>query len=344
MADINRFLSDAVESGKVPAIEGVVKDGDGVLYHEVFGWRNVATTTPLQKGDLFRIASMTKAITSTAVMILYDEGRLDLDDPASRCLPALGEVGVLTDFDAADTAFATVPPANAVTIRQLLDNTAGIAYPWWDERLPMIAAKLGERFPADEVYLRIPLLHEPGTRRTCGPSTRALGEIITAITGKELYTFLEDRIFAPLNMGDILYTVPEDKLDRRVTRHVKANGRFIEQPLEETRVRTAVGDAGLTSSAADYARFLRMLLRGGEFDGTRIVSERLVELMTGNRIGDLRLRALFRGLPAEAERDKFGFSFQITTRRLGCSSNVPKAATAGRAATIPFSGSTGSRA
>lgn len=314
-AEISRFLSRAVQNGTVPAVEAVVATRDGVLYHEAFGVRNRATSTPLEKGDVFRIASMTKAITSAAVMILHEEGKIDLNAPGAIYLPVLAEASVLTEFRARDSTFSVTRPGNPVTVHQLLNNTSGIAYSWWDERLPMIAAKLREEYPTDELYLRLPLFHEPGTRWTYGPSTRALGEIISEVTGQGLEDVLRDRIFAPLGMHETFYSVPEEELHRRVTLHVKDNGSFVEQPLPESGYRRADGDGGLASTARDFVTFLRMLLRGGELDGTRILSESSVDVMTSNQIGDLSLRQLFRGFPAEAAYDKFGYGFQIATER-----------------------------
>lgn len=312
VAEINRFLSDAIQQGEIPAVEAIVVSKDTVLYHEVFGKRNAGRNLELQRGDLFDVASMTKPVTAAAVMMLYDEGKLDLDDPVSRYLTAFEDLEVMTSFNEEDTTYTSTLPMNPITIRHLLTHTSGMGYPFLHEPLQRLAEKLGDvGFLYD--YMRFPLLYEPGAGWSYGISSRVLGALVEKVSGQRLDEFFARRIFSPLGMHDTFYEIPEEKLDRRVTVQVRENGVWVEQPLPEQHEPPIIGDAALMSTGGDYARFLRMLLNGGTLDGTRILSERSVELMTRNQIGELVVQELFNDFPVGAGRDKFGFGFQIAS-------------------------------
>ena len=310
--EIARFLSEAIQQGEIPAVEAIVVNKDTVLYHEVFGKRNAGRNLELQKGDLFDVASMTKPVTAAAVMMLYDEGKLDLDEPVSRYLPASEDLEVMTSFNEEDTTYTSTPPTNPITIRHLLSHTSGMGYPFLHEPLQRLAEKLGDAgFLYD--YMQFPLLYEPGAGWSYGISSRVLGTLVEKVSGQSLDAFFERRIFAPLGMDNTFYDIPEDKLDRRVTVQVRENGVWVKQPLPENPEPLTIGDAALISTGRDYARFLQMLLNEGALDGTRILSERSVELMTQNQIGDVVVQELFNEFPAGAGRDKFGLGFQIAT-------------------------------
>lgn len=315
VVELDRFLGGVVDEGKVPAVEAMVVDREGVLYHGAFGRRNAAEGLELEKGGLFDMASMAKPVTSVAVMLLVEQEEVALDDPASGYVPALGQVEVMASFDPEATAYTSRPPRAPVTIRHLLTHTSGFGYPWLQEPLQRLAAKLGE--PDTYDYTRLPLLHDPGEAWNYGIGTRVLGTLIENVSGQRVDEFLEARLFAPLGMHDSFYRIPAEKLDRRVTLHVREEGGLVEQPLPETQEPLVVGDASLMSTAGDYGRFLRMLLNGGTLDGTRILSEASVRAMTRNQIGELTVQEVLNGFPVEQGRDKFGFGFQIATAKPG---------------------------
>jgi len=311
-AEIDRFLGEAVQRGRVPAVEAIVVSKDALLYHEVFGKRNAGDNIDLQKGDLFDMASMTKPVTAVAAMALYDDGKLDLDDPVSKYLPGFEDLEVMTAFNGKDTTYTSRPPKTPITIRHLLSHTSGMGYPWFYKPLRMLYEKQGGTgFQYVYDYMQLPLLYEPGTGWSYGISYQALGTLVETVSGQGLDAFFVRRIFTPLGMQNTFYEIPEDKLDRRVTLQVRENGNWVEQPLPEEQEPLIIGDATLISTGGDYARFLQMLLNGGTLDGTRILSEHSVKLMTQNQIGELVVRELFNDFPAGAGRDKFGFGFKI---------------------------------
>jgi CubicO group peptidase (beta-lactamase class C family) len=255
---------------------------------------------------------MSKAITSVAVMMLYEEGRFLLDDPLSRFLPEFERPQVLVPApEGALEPYGLVPAERPITIRHLLTHTSGISYRF--EGLPIIADLYAEAGITDglaeteldlaENVRRIaaqPLLHQPGERFSYGLNTDVLGRVIEVVSGVTLGDFLETRIFEPLRMPDTAFVVPEARLDRLVAiyRTDREGGlqRLAEGPLEEGHVvfsstypyrgprRYQSGGGGLVSTASDYARFAQMLLSGGELDGVRLLSRKTVELMTANHI------------------------------------------------------------
>jgi len=260
---------------------------------------------------IFRAAAMTKPVTTVAVMMLVEQGRLGLDDPVSTYLPEIGSREVLARFDAADATYTTRPAARPISIRHLLTHTSGIGYTFSDPTLAALQ-KAGRK------EAELPLLHDPGERWTYGSNTELLGRVVEKLAGVPLDEFFRRRIFEPLGMVDTFYRVPPEKLARLVTRHERKDGKLTEianQPIESAPVR---GDGGLSSTARDYGAFLRMLLDGGRSGSVRLLSDASVRAMTSNQIGEVVVRqqpaanpALTRPFPLGAGRDRFGFGFQI---------------------------------
>jgi CubicO group peptidase (beta-lactamase class C family) len=314
-AALSTFLRESVARGDVPGVVALVTGRDGVIYHEAFGRLDVARDVAMPRDAIFRIASMTKPVTSLAVMMLVEEGKLKLDDEASKYIPALKSPQVITRVDEATGVHETRPAARPITIRHLLAHTSGIGYVFSNPALAAIQrrTRLGD--------LDLPLVHEPGERWTYGASTRVLGNIVEQVTSQPIDAFLHSRIHEPLGMRDTSYDVPAAKQARLVTVHQKTDGRFVEQPNPARFPASVRGDGGLVSTAGDYALFLRMLLGGGALDGRRLVSERTVREMTTNTLGRLRVEqqptadpARSKVFPLGAGRDTWGLGFQLAAR------------------------------
>lgn len=308
---LDGFLRARVEAGDVPAVVAMVVGRDATLYTGAFGKANVAQDRPVQADSIFRIASMTKPITSLAVMMLYDEGRVGLDDPVTKYLPEFSKVRVMTAWHETDATYESRPPSRMITIRDLLTHTSGLAYTFVDARL----AKLESARAKDTDLL---LLHDPGAKFTYGPSTMVLGRVIEKISGEPLDAFFTTRIFEPLGMPDTFYAVPPEKRDRVVTTHRREGDSLRESPNGTKLAAPAHGDGGLFSTAADYARFMQLILNRGQLGRIRLLKDATVDVMTANQIGTLTVseqpstdRSLALPFPIGAGKDRFGFGFQI---------------------------------
>lgn len=313
---LSSFFQGAVVRSDVPGVVALVVNSDGLLYHEAFGKLNVARGIDMLRDAIFRIASMTKPLTSVAILMLAEEGMLGLDDPVSTYVPALTTRAVISRVDPTDASYQTRPASRPITIRHLLTHTSGIGYAWSDPRLALLQKKtgLGET--------ELPLLHDPGQKWTYGASTRVLGEVIEKVAGQPLDRFLRARIFAPLGMNDTFYVVPRQKSDRVATVHQRAGGRLTEQPNPPELPATIRGDGGLYSTAGDYSLFLQMLLNRGQVGKVRLLTERSVREMTQNQIGSLVVdeqpaadSARAKPYPLGAGMDKWGLAFQIAAPR-----------------------------
>jgi CubicO group peptidase (beta-lactamase class C family) len=240
---LSTFLGDAVARGDVPGVVALVVDRDKVLYHEAFGKMNVAKNAPMAKDTIFRIASMTKAVTSVGVMQLVEQGKLGLDDEVSKYLPRLKSPQVFSTVDEQAGTYVTQPAKRPITIRQLLTHTSGVGYSWSDHGLAIAQKKTGATNDSE-----LPLVNEPGAQWTYGASTRVLGEVIEKITGERIDAYLETHIFVPLGMRDTSYTVPPAKYSRVVTVHQRANNAITETQNPTPIPATIRGDGGLFST------------------------------------------------------------------------------------------------
>jgi len=313
---IDALLHDKVAAG-MPAIAVVVVNAQQQLFLGAAGQRDGAAHAPLAADAIFRIASMTKPITSLAAMMLVEAGQLRLNDPVSKYLPEFATIRVLTAFNDADGTFESRPPARPITIRHLLTHTSGIAYNFVDARLAKIDNDQRTR-------TELPLLHDPGDRFTYGPSTAVLGSVIEKITGRPLDEFFKTRIFDPLGMVDTSYTVAADKHERVVTLHTRSDAGFTERPNRPIIAGTVAGDGGLLSTAADYGRFMQLFLSGGRAGSVRLVNESTIRQMMSNQIGRVVVEeqpstepALAKPFPSGGGKDKFGFGFQIEVAPAG---------------------------
>jgi CubicO group peptidase (beta-lactamase class C family) len=304
---IDAMVEGLVATGEIPgAVVFIARDGN-IAYHRAYGVRNTETGEPLRPDDIFRIASQSKAITSLAVMMLWEEGRFLLDDPVSRYIAEFADPTVLTAFNAADTTYETEPATSEVTIRQLLTHTSGIDYAViGSEAFNAIYAKAGvpsgigsdEDRIGDKMSLlaTLPLKHQPGERFTYGLNTDVLGYLVEVLSGQPFDEFLRTRIFDPLGMDDTWFYLPDGKHDRLVTLHDGKSGTAVpidgeaydENPAYPTFDGTYFsGGAGLSSTVVDYAVFLQLFLNGGEYAGVRLLSPKTVALMLTDQLPDL---------------------------------------------------------
>jgi methyl acetate hydrolase len=311
-ADITEFLTGAVSRGEIPGAVALVVTRDGIVYHEAFGRLDDRANVAMPKDAIFNIASMTKPVTSVAIMQLVEQGKLRLEDRADKYIPGLASLQVVTGVNSASGTFQTRPARGAITIEQLLTHTSGIGYTFSDQRLAAVQRKTNAQ-DGD-----LPLVADPGVRWTYGASTRVLGDIVAKISGQPLDRYLDANILAPLGMHDTAYAVPSDKQSRVVSVHTRMNGRWVETPRTGPPPVTIRGDGGLYATAADYAQFIRMWLNRGTLDGARIISDRTVRDMTRNHIGSLVVPlqptanpALSKPFPLGAGVDKWGLGFQL---------------------------------
>jgi methyl acetate hydrolase len=310
---LTQFFGDVIARGDVPGIVAIVVDPNRVLYHEAFGKMNVAQNKPMMKDTIFRIASMTKAVTSVGVMQLVEQGKIGLDDDVSKYLPRLKSPQVFSKVDEKAGAYETRPASRGITIRQLLTHTSGIGYSWSDHGLAIAQKKTGATNDSE-----LPLVNEPGAQWTYGASTRVLGELVEKVTGERIDAYLEAHVLGPLGMRDTTYTVPPEKYARVVTLHQKADGKVTETQNPATIPATIRGDGGLFSTAADYGRFVQMVLNKGQLGGTRIVKDSTIAEMSKNQIGSVKVRLQptadplrSKPYPLGAGEDVWGLGFQL---------------------------------
>jgi methyl acetate hydrolase len=319
-AGIDTALRSAVERKDVPGVVALVTDRRRVLYQGAFGVADVSTERALTAEALFRIASMTKAITSIAAMQLIEQGRFGLDDPVEKYLPELANLKVFESFDAATGAYRLRPASRPPTVRHILTHTSGLGYPFTSAILRDFKPLPGENYPFGG-----PLLFDPGERWHYGTSTDVVGKLVEKVSGQKLEDYFRQHIFAPLQMLDTSYNVPQEKGSRLVAAQQRAGERMdgaivLQTPQPGLTIPEPIGGGGLASTANDYGRFVRMLLNGGELDGARVLKAETVTLMGQNNIGVVSVPALKTALSRSADfsfiadgRDKWGLGFLITT-------------------------------
>ncbi len=318
---IDAVLASGVENGRIPGVIAIAATSDGITYEGTAGVRDISSNTKMTVDTIVRIFSMTKAITSVAVMQLVEQGEIELDQPVSDYLPRLKEVEVLEGFDA-DNKPILRPAKTAVTVRQLLTHTSGYVYEIWNEDAARYAS-LGHGASDGDDFLDVPLSFDPGTKWEYGISTDILGVLVEVISGESLDDYFREHVFTPLDMPDTYFIVPEEKLPRLATAYAKSNqGELTPIPYSRPSGDFFSGGGGLRSTAGDYVRFLRAILNGGELDGVRFLTAASVDLMAQNHIGDLeaadsvvssapKLSNDFDFMPDSV--DKFGLGFLINT-------------------------------
>lgn len=299
-ADIDQARLDAIaadmqsrvdEERLSGAVIMIAQDGE-LQMSETFGYQNVEDQVPMSMDTIFRIFSMTKPVTGTALMILHDEGKFQLSDPVSKYIPELANVQVATGTDA-DGSFLTEPANHEMTIQELVSHTGGIMYvpPLSSGPVPQAMIAAGIMSPdvvlADQIDSlgELPLGYQPGTRWEYSYSVDVQGYLVEVLSGQTFDVFLAERIFEPLGMVDTGFFVPADKAHRLARQYNQAatggltrtdTGQFLSKP------KFFSGGGGLTSTASDYMKFAQMHLNKGELNGVRILSEEAIAIMRSN--------------------------------------------------------------
>ncbi len=334
---VDAQLEDWIKKGWNYGANAMIIRNGKIVYNKAFGFDDPDKKVPMQTNMIFRIASQTKAITSVAVMILYEEGKFLLDDPISRYIPEFKEPKVLEKFNEKDSSYTTVPAKNEITIRHLLSHTSGISYPiigTKEARAIYVKNGIPGGFPKEKFLVgdkmkklaSLPLMHHPGEKWTYGLNTDVLGYLVEVISGMSLDQFLRKRIFEPLGMNDTYFDLPVEKQKRLTTAYIvdsKGSLQLMKEtsdwqgdivyrdyPINKTGYYS--GGAALSSTMQDYAIFLQMLLNGGTYNGKRILSRNTVRMMTMNQIGELNLG-----------QNKFGLGFAVTSERGSASLPTP---------------------
>lgn len=304
---LSSVMQQYVDAGKAAGIVTIVLRDGKVVHHKAFGYRDLESRAPARTDTIFRIASMSKAVTSVGIMMLLEEGKLLLSDPVSKFIPSFANTTVMVPPPPGaveGTPVSVVPAERPITIRDLLTHTSGLGYGtgpveemykkanvqmWYFADKPEPIAQVIDRLAA------LPFEAQPGEKYVYGFSTDVLGVVIEKASGLSLDEFFRTRIFEPLRMTDTHFFLPPEKRDRLAVVYSLEDGRLVKAPdagmgqgdyVDGPR-QCFSGGAGLLSTASDYARFLQMLVNGGELDGVRLLSPKTVELMTTNHTGTL---------------------------------------------------------
>jgi CubicO group peptidase (beta-lactamase class C family) len=316
-AALTKQIQEAVSRGDTPGVVEIVVNRGGVLYEGAAGSFEVAKKVPMPANAIFQIASMTKPVTSVAIMMLVEQGQLKLDDPVSKYLPGYDNLQVITKFDPTDATYETRPARTMMTVRHLLSHTSGIGYAFTNpvEYALTNKTKKGE--------WELPLLDDPGTKWNYSASTRVLGFIVEKVTGMPLESWYQEHIFKPLGMVDTSYAVAAEKQARIPTSYSRFTGAIVEQPrtpVPSTPTPPFRGDGGLYSTVEDYGRFVRMLLNDGTLGSAKILAPASVKMMGQNQIGAIFVerqpdadKERTKPFPLGAGKDKFGLGFQIAS-------------------------------
>jgi len=318
---IDAWMGRLVEDGRLAGLLTVLMRRGHVVWRRERGLADLARGKPMTADTIMRIYSMTKPLTSVAIMMLYEEGRFQLDDPITRFLPCFHDMRVLTGGTRGQ--WDSVPAERDITFRDLLTHTSGLTYGFMESTLvDAMYRDRGVDFQTSdkslgelvEVAASLPLLSQPGVEWNYSIATDVLGHLVAVISGCPFGDFLRDRIIAPLGMVDTDFHVPPDKIPRFAANYGRGpdgRPRLIDDPLESpygAPRRLCSGGGGLVSTAADYVRFCRFMLNKGELDGVRLLGRKTVELMTTNHLrGDMAEM----GQPRFSESPYFGIGFGL---------------------------------
>jgi CubicO group peptidase (beta-lactamase class C family) len=323
---IDAFLQKSVDQKDIPGAVAIICRNGKIVYQKAFGSADNSTNRAMKTDDIFRIASMSKAITSTAVMMLWEEGLFQLDDPISKYIPEFKDPSVLDSFNVSDSSFTTKSAGKEITIRQLLTHTSGLGYGAidGDKRFKAIYKKAGivDLFTTEPVKIgdnvrklaKLPLHHVPGDKYVYSEGLDVLGYFIEIMSGMPFDVFLKTRIFGPLSMSDTYFYLPTEKATRLVKIQTKTGDKWTafadnfydpDYPIKGAKTFFS-GGAGLSSTAKDYATFLQMYLNNGELNGKRILGRKTIEMMMMNQVGDLR---------GKDANESYGLAFGLVTKK-----------------------------
>jgi CubicO group peptidase (beta-lactamase class C family) len=330
-------MNDWVKKKWVNGSVALIARKGKVVFYKSYGYNDPEKKIPLDKTGIFRIASMTKAVTTVAAMMLWEEGKYSLDDPVSKYIPGFANQQVINTYNAKDTTFTTIPAKRAVTIRDILTHVSGLGYPGIGSAEEIaIYTKYGITggvgTGSHNLYQEmnrlggLPLFFQPGEKWKYGLNADVLGCLIQVWSGMNLEDFFMKRIFKPLGMKDTYFNLPPEKASRLVnffqqdtSGAIKIQNTFfggaldMSYPLHKTDYFS--GGGGLVSTIYDYAILLQMLLNNGTYNGVRYLSRNTIRMMTTNQIGNFYVE-----LYNIVSENKFGFNFAIITEegsRLG---------------------------
>ncbi|HVU98606.1 MAG TPA: serine hydrolase domain-containing protein [Puia sp.] len=331
LARLDTGMNDWVKKKWINGSVALIARKGKIVFYKAYGYNDPDTKALLAKTGIFRIASQTKAITTVAALMLWEEGKFSMNDPVSMYIPSFADAKVLQSFNPKDSSYTTVPAKRPVTIRDLFTHTSGLGYPAiGTPEANAIYAKnnmtggvgVRDQTLADAMKRlgTLPLLFQPGEKWMYGLSTDVLGYLVELWSGMSLEQFFARRIFQPLGMHDTYFNVPAEKGARLVNfflddstgmkKRASVFGGALDMnfPLEHTHYFS--GGGGLSSTIYDYAIFLQMLLNGGEYNGVRLLSHNTVRMMTMNQIGDLTVN-----IGEGSGMNKWGLTFSIETEK-----------------------------
>ncbi len=321
---IDGAFSKAVDDRTIAGAVALAATQKGVVYEGLFGKANVETGAPMRSDTVFWLLSMTKAITATACMQLIEQGRLKLDDDASKYLPQLAEPKVLIGFDANGQPQLR-PARNSIKVHHLLTHTSGYTYSIWSDVLSRYQSATGtpDISTGKNGAFDAPLEFEPGERWQYGIGMDWIGKLVEAVSNQSLEVYFRENLFAPLGMEDSGFLIGSQQKSRVATCFTReANGGLKPTPFEmPQRPEFFMGGAGAYSTPRDYMMFLQALLNGGNFNGSQILKPETVGMMVQNQIGNLNVRKMNSTAPAASnsfdqfpdQKHKWGYSFDINT-------------------------------
>jgi CubicO group peptidase (beta-lactamase class C family) len=293
---VGDYLREQIANGKIPGAILLIRQHDKPVYHEFFGVRDVATKLPMTDDTIFRLFSMSKAITSVAAMMLIDQGKLRLDDPLAKYIPSFAgtKVGVEKKAANGEQVLELVPPSRPITIADLMTQTSGITYGFYGDGMVRQLYRAAKIYEGDfdnaefaERIARLPLEVQPGTVWDYGHSTDILGRVIEVVSGKSLLQFEQDNLLGPLGMANTGFFVSDPAKYKMIAQPMPDDSDFkvgLDTNPENVR-KWESGGGGMVSTMADYARFSQMLLNGGSFDGRQYLSPKAFALMASDHIG-----------------------------------------------------------
>ena len=309
---IEELLTDDINNNKIPGAVVLVGNEKGIVYQKAFGVKNPLTNEKYATDDIFRIASMTKAITSVAVLKLWEDGKINLDDPIEKYIPEFKDAEILETFNEKDSSYTSKPSTKKITIRQLLTHTSGIGYDFIDGN-PSIKAIFHKKkqsfmkngvmcFCDEDVTIGeairnladVPLHHEPGEKFTYSMGLDVLGYMIEIVSGKKLDVFYREKIFDPLDMNDTYFYLPDSKKERLVPVQTKKDDNWVifeddrfneNYPVEGER-KFFAGGCGLSSTVEDYYKFLSVFLNNGKYKGKSFIGKQTNDLLFQNQLPD----------------------------------------------------------
>jgi len=308
---IHTMLDGYIQRNEIAGAVSLVARRGKIAWTHSQGVMNLDSKQAMKDDSIFRIASMTKPIASVALMMLFEEGKFQLNDPVSKWIPELAHPMVAVPE--APLGYKLVPADKPITIRHLLTHTAGLANTYTGFTVAEFNKLGAQRGPNETIgdfvkkVAKLPLEFQPGTGWAYGPATDVVGYLVEVMSGKPLDQFLAERIFKQLAMKDTFFYQPDENLPRMATIYAPADGgkgiRAVPMPAPVAK-KYFSGAGGLSSTVTDYARFCQMMLNGGQLEGARLLSRKTTELMTTNHIGKLRL---WSSLPAEG----FGLGYSV---------------------------------